>query len=276
MNENRIGESNIANNGMQMTIIDYRGCNDVDVQFEDGTIVNTEYGSFKKGNIKNPNLLLNKRIGENNIAYNGQKMTIIAYRGCRDIDIQFEDGTIVTNKNYKAFIIGKIKNPNLLLNIRIGETHIANNGQKMTIIAYRKSNDIDIQFEDGTIVTNKSYKEFIDGVIKNPNYGISNIRIGETSISTKGMKMTIIDYRGCNDIDIQFEDGYIAKNKIYSAFRKGNIKHPFPYRFNDMLIRKPAYVQLDNIGNFICTCLKCGHKDIMDMEEMRNHICEGE
>ena len=43
------------------------------------------------------------RLGKTNIANNGQIMTIIKYRGCYDIDIQFEDGTIVKNKGYKDF-----------------------------------------------------------------------------------------------------------------------------------------------------------------------------
>ena len=44
--------------------------------------------------------------------------------------------------------------------IRMGETKKANNGMNMTIIAYRKSNDIDVKFEDGTIVTNRNYQDF--------------------------------------------------------------------------------------------------------------------
>lgn len=53
---------------------------------------------------------------------------------------------------------------------RLGETNITKNGQAMTIIEYRKYNDIDIQFEDGTIVKNKGYKDLKKRMIKNPNY----------------------------------------------------------------------------------------------------------
>ena len=35
----------------------------------------------------------------------------------------------------------------------------------MTIIAYRNSNDIDIQFEDGTIVQHRDYRSFSEGCI---------------------------------------------------------------------------------------------------------------
>ena len=40
----------------------------------------------------------------------------------------------------------------------------------MTIIEYRRNDDIDIQFEDGTIVKNRTYRRFKEGKIKNPNY----------------------------------------------------------------------------------------------------------
>lgn len=35
------------------------------------------------------------------------------------------------------------------------------------IIAYRKNNDIDIQFEDGTMVRNRTYDNFRKGAIAN-------------------------------------------------------------------------------------------------------------
>ena len=49
-----------------------------------------------------------------------------------------------------------------------------NNGMIATIIAYRNSRDIDIEFEDGTICQNKNYRTFKNGSIRNPNYKIKN------------------------------------------------------------------------------------------------------
>ena len=125
---------------------------------------------------------MSNRIGQIVSATNGQKMTLIAYRCSTDIDVQFEDGTIVCNKSYAHFRKGSIKNPNKKCYIqrthkkshinglsRIGETLIAKNGQKMTIIAYRGYNHIDVQFEDGTIVTDRMYNNFKKREIKNPN-----------------------------------------------------------------------------------------------------------
>ena len=167
------------------------------------------------------------RIGESNIANNGQVMTIIEYKNYKDIDIQFEDGTIVKNKNYNRFLKGYIKNPNLSntnIKSRIGETNINKNRQTMTIVEYRRNNDINIQFEDGFIVKHRNYQNFLKGNIKKSNLSIKN-KIGETRIAKNGQTMTIIKYRNSKDIDIQFEDGTIVKNKRYSNFKNGRIRN---------------------------------------------------
>jgi len=119
------------------------------------------------------------RTGETAIATNGQKMTIIACRGYKDIDIRFEDGTVVKNKKYENFKNGKIRNPTLdpigkddQSENRMGEINKATNGLKMSVIGYRNAMDVDIRFEDGTVVKNKKYERFKKGAIKHPN--ISN------------------------------------------------------------------------------------------------------
>ena len=231
----RIGETAVATNGQKMTIIAYRGNNDMDVRFEDGYVAyNKRYDAFREGKIGNPNKTKQKsRIGETAVATNGQVMTIIAYRGSGDIDVRFEDGYVACNKRYNAFKEGAIKNPNksaqLKADIRIGETRTASNGQVITIIAYRGSEDIDVRFEDGYVACNKSYQSFKKGRIGNPNKPsrlMADSRIGETTVATNGQVMTIIAYRGSGDIDVRFEDGYVAYNKHYNSFKAGTIKNP--------------------------------------------------
>ena len=151
------------------------------------------------------------RTGETAVATNGQKMTIIAYRGTRDIDVRFEDGYIACNKSYGNFKKGKIKNPKksarLKPDSRIGETAFATNGQVMTIIAYRGNHDIDVRFEDGYVACHKQYDSFKRGTIRNPNKSsqlMADSHIGETAVAANGQVMTIIAYRGNNDIDVRF------------------------------------------------------------------------
>lgn len=54
-----------------------------------------------------------------------------------------------------------------------------------------------------------------------------NARQGESRLNTKGSKMQIIAYRNCEDIDIQFEDGFIMRHSTYRHFKNGTIRNPF-------------------------------------------------
>ena len=70
-------------------------------------------------------------------------------------------------------------NENLSKEFRLGQVGVNNQGLKMTIIAYRKAIDLDVQFEDGTIVENRQYDGFLKGTIANPNVLSDGISIPE-------------------------------------------------------------------------------------------------
>ena len=136
--ENRLGETRMMNCGMKATIIRYGGCNDIDVRFEDEkVVVHKAYDHFKKGEIANPNIKASavNRLGETRMMNCGMKATIIRYGGCNDIDVRFEGGTVVKDRQYKDFKKGKIANQNF--NPRLGETQIMNCGMEATIIRYK-------------------------------------------------------------------------------------------------------------------------------------------
>lgn len=66
---------------------------------------------------------------------------------------------------------------------RTGETNYSYYGQLMTIVKYRNATDLDVEFEDGTIVKHKHYRNFVGRCIRNPNrpsvYNIGYMGIGE-------------------------------------------------------------------------------------------------
>lgn len=64
------------------------------------------------------------KIGEISISTVGQKMKIIEYYNSSNITVEFEDGTIIKNKQYSNFKSGNIKNPNYYKdysNMRFGD-----------------------------------------------------------------------------------------------------------------------------------------------------------
>lgn len=50
-------------------------------------------------------------------------------------------------------------------------------------------------------------------------------RVGERHLTNEGYTITIIEYNGVNNCSIQFEDGIILNNKLYSNIKKGKIKN---------------------------------------------------
>ena len=48
-------------------------------------------------------------------------------------------------------------------------------------------------------------------------------RCGEESYTIRGERMKIIQYRNAEDIDILFDNGYIATHKRYANFKSGRI-----------------------------------------------------
>lgn len=104
--EDRLYTKNLTNSGDKITIIEYYGCRNCTIQFEDGTLLyNLEYSKFKKGCIDKPVF----RVGE--IFYNsyGESMEIIEYINSKKCTIKFNDGKVLENINYRNLKKGQVK-----------------------------------------------------------------------------------------------------------------------------------------------------------------------
>ncbi len=233
--------------GQNATCIKYFNNKDIDVQFDDGTIViHKSKKQFLSGGIQNPNSpskferakIKSSCLGESILQNCGMEATCIRYADCKDIDVQFKDGLIIKHRRKTEFMRGLIYNPNIkrkqsetVINDRIekhsciGETILQNCGMKAICIAYRKSDDIDVKFEDGTVVYHRQKSSFLRGGIDNPNYDKISC-LGQTLLQNCGMKATCIAYRKAKDIDVQFEDGTIVRNRVRYDFVNGKIGHP--------------------------------------------------
>lgn len=116
----RIGKSNINNQGLKMTIIKYSNCDDIDVIFEDGTrVCNKQYANFKKGGIEHPYFRQKMMIGQESKATNGQTMKICKYINANNVWVKFQDGKVVGPIKLCNFKDGKVENPNCRTNHQI-------------------------------------------------------------------------------------------------------------------------------------------------------------
>ena len=237
-----IGDKQVQTCGMEAEIIAYRSAVDIDVRFQDGTVVTGKrIAHFRRGNIANPNVSRHDHhIGERRKNTAGDWMELTEWYTCRNCLIVFDDGT-ETHATYDAFSHGNVKHP--LADERrsssmIGRTFETNIGLKATITAYRGKEDIDVTFENGLVGTHKSYNNLKNGQVAYDGYvKKASERVGEKGTHLKtGLQMEIIAARGCRCIDIRFSDGVVVKDAAYQDFRKGTVQHPaYPTKRTDRI-----------------------------------------
>lgn len=230
--KDRTGETNIAKNGLEMTIIEYHDSQNITVEFSDGTVVyNKLYDSFKKGSIKHPT-----------------KSAHISSKLIKDT---------------------KLKQKHCASK-RIGETNTMNCGAVCKIIEYNRADDITVEFINSHIRKKAGYKEFKKGGIQDPTLPLARFknRTGEKSVANNGMQMTIITYNGKNDIDILFENGVIVYHKNYNAFKNGLIG--MPKDINNIKLKEFAY-KFKNEWYYICTFPEWIEDKILSVKEMYNY-----
>lgn len=164
----RTGEKKIMNCGLEAEIICYRSADDIDVKFEDGYIAyNKSYSHFKNGKIKS-RLNESNRLGEERLMNCGLKAKIIRYKNSQDIDVEFEDGYIRKHQCYCHFKNGKLESKKEYES-RVGRSLVMKSGEKATIIRYGNAKDIDVEFDNGSIIYNTYYDSFKFGTLISPN-----------------------------------------------------------------------------------------------------------
>lgn len=238
----RLGQSKIMNNGERVEIIEYFNKDNIAVKFQNGVVLHnvsydryqngtlqSKYTSFAEQKLDEIKTTIEQRIGETRRMINGESAAIIGYRSASDIDIKFDDGTIRCNVSYASFKKGEIakKSKADTTKERLGQINIMNCGSKATIIVYRSSTDIDVQFENGVVRKHVTYHSFVVGEIAPLSANDrANKRLGERKMMNCGQPATIVEYVNSRDITVQFDDGVKCEHVTYYSFTKQCIQHP--------------------------------------------------
>ena len=170
----RTGETANASNGMTMTITKYRNAKDIDVRFEDGTErKHVSYEKFKTGHIAYEQKEKQNLIGRKVTNADGLVMECIAYES-RRVNVRFEDGSIRNNVEYNNFLNGRVPHPSKARprKSHINEHTVNKQGLRMTLIRWHGRDDVDIQFEDGTIREHIQYQYFKRQALSHPKLKI--------------------------------------------------------------------------------------------------------
>lgn len=251
----RVGETGKAHNGQSMTIIAYRGYSDIDIQFEDGTIVeHRDYKRFSEGEIRNPNV--KQRSGRSlrcALRYEGLtaetaygKCTLTRYENSKSIYVTFEDGTKVRT-DFKSFKIGHIRKPGcndarieLNRKNRVGAKFTSSTGDTATVIEYKSHDNVDIKFDTGEVLRGIKWENITKGKFIKPVAS----RVGEQHITKSGVKFKLIEYNGCEDCTIQFETGEIRDYVSYANILKGSVAPTRIFEGERVRLKCGAYAEL--------------------------------
>ena len=231
----RVGQKKMQNCGKMITCIAYRTATDCDFQFDDGKIMpHRRWDEFSRGAIayvlKTDALEKNKkeRVGVTIRQRSGLNLTCIAYRKTSDCDFQFDDGEIVTHRQWSAFTSGTISrtNPKEQKELRIGKRTRQTNGHTAECIAYRNSHDCDFRYEDGKEVQHMQWTAFIHGDLPYlTRKETAGTRVGQKKMQSCGKNITCIAYRGTNDCDFQFDDGKVLEHRSWTEFVRGALRY---------------------------------------------------
>lgn len=107
----RKNELHTTKQGFTIEIIEYFGCDNSTIRFEDGTVLyGKDYRDIKKGTIKKPINILK----EIHITNEGYEVEIIEYFNNKNCTIKFKDSqkTILKNISLINLKVGCVKNPN--------------------------------------------------------------------------------------------------------------------------------------------------------------------
>ena len=162
------------------------------------------------------------QIGEEVINNKNLKMTLMKYNSANDVEVLFEKSGETVKTRYHRFKNGTTQDNTA--KSRIGKTNINNQGLKMTIIEYYKSNNIIVLFESGETVK-AEYSKFKKGGVADPS--LTKGRLGQEKDSTNCGSMTIINYADSMNIEVLFVNTGTTVKTRYDTFQDGHIIDPF-------------------------------------------------
>lgn len=102
--------------------------------------------------------------------YNGQCMTVFKTQEDGKVDAIFRDGTPVWGIDPITFLNGNVKKPDVpesgRLHKRVGTVgYTRSNHERMVVIQYRNSTDLDVRFDDGAVVCHVTWSNFKTGLV---------------------------------------------------------------------------------------------------------------
>lgn len=298
----RVGETNVANCGMKMTIIEYNNYNDITVKFQDNYITKTYYGSFIHGNVTNPNCETKNKFseqrnkkcrelyeGKSKIMKNGFILKVLEYKDSQHILCEWEIDKSQIVISSSDFNKGYARHPNIdtknfiLKSKYESQEFKLNNGHVAKIIQYNSYNDV-------TVILDNDYSKTYTSSIYKLNSGIflaNNKKqlkhIGDKYINGQGIPYIITDIYDNRKCVITFPDGFTRNVSLYRSALSKSVRHPIIKKDKRSIFdyhRLTCQFIYSNKTDwyYSCKCNKCGYDEILsarELVELGDHVCEG-
>lgn len=299
--DDRVGETNIANCGWKMTIIEYRNKRDITVRLENDNYEEVyekkcAYKEFLSGKVAIPHSSYQKNYklaAKNAEHYKGMtrtmncglNLTITEYYNSKNVVGVWEDGE--TSKFIlDKFLNGKVAHPNystLFLKCkqeREGQSIKLKDGRLATVLEYNDYHDVVVKLEDGTI-DRTAWNYLESGKIYKYHVSPKSSHIGEVYQTQFGISCTICDTTPYSDsYKIMFEDGY-KSTTCRSSLKRKVVYHPklkknIQYKFSYLGYTCSFVYSNDTDYYYACSCPKCGFDEILSVKEMvtNPHVCK--
>jgi hypothetical protein len=219
-----VGQEKVMKNGMRARVIEDNGAFDVKIIFEDGYIANCTRSTFKKGLVKNQNIIKGSLLGQKAIMNCGLEAEVIEDNGSNDITVRFSDGYTKKTRR-QSFKNEEIDNSNYKRHSICGQVLMMKCGMEAEVVEDNGANDITVRFKDGYTTYHRERHAFIRRMISNPNCKKIEF-VGRRQVMSCGMEAEVIEDFGFKNITIKFADGTILTKQRRDTFLLGHIKNP--------------------------------------------------
>ena len=227
INRDKTGEVFVTLDGHKLEIVAFINKDIIDVLVDDKYLLHKlHYKAIHEGIYieRKKEYISQVHIGETRTFDDGKTVKIIAYRSCRDIDVELDDGRRKNNIWYSEFLNKKapfFEHPSTMNHDElIGMETITKDNHRVRIIAVRSLYDIDVIVDETHLLHHWSYKRFVNknGLFRDNDY-LRCIRMGETFVTKEGKRGTITGYRTAKDLDVLFDDGTSLQHVAYSSLK---------------------------------------------------------
>lgn len=203
--------------GLKAEVVKYQGRKNIDVKFEDGTIVTGTNGTYiKKGLPLNPNYGKVK-VGDRFPCKDGDEVEVVEYLDSTKVRIRWvSDG----EEKWRALsdIKSGINKHPTRGSFNVGDKVQTNNCGVVEVVKVNSATDVVIVFDDGT-EKRTSAQSLRDGSVSHPNG--TRVRIGQTYTANCGWICRVVGYEDAHNVLVEWEDGTRSKHPTRDIVRGG-------------------------------------------------------